>query len=230
MLNKYVDKIYYINLEHRTDRKEHIEKQIKEYLDPSLKITERFNAVVYTNNDVGGAFRNKGGIGCSLSHLNIIKNAKKQGYKAILILEDDVIFNFDKERFYSFLDSFYKNIIDYNLLVFDTAGYAACMWKNHPTAIPNIYKLSDSCCTGAYIISENFYSTYIDHLELHIPKLINGCNESRLDESWKKFQGNEQDKKVYTFNKPGDKVLYQIGDYSDIEGRICRPKNTYPEC
>ena len=229
MINKYVDKIYYINLEHRTDRKEHIEKQIKEYLDPSLKITERFNAIVYTNN-VAGTYRNKGGIGCSLSNLQIIKNAKKEGYKAILILEDDIIFNFDKDRFNNLLDIFYKNITDYNLLVFDTGGYDACMWKNHPTHIPDIYKLSGSCCAGAYIIPENFYSTYIEHLKLNIPKLIAGYNECRQDESWKMFQGNEEDKKVYTFNKPGDKVLYQMGGYSDIEGRVCNPKNTYPEC
>ena len=29
-MEKYVDHIYYINLEHRKDRKEHIEKQIKQ--------------------------------------------------------------------------------------------------------------------------------------------------------------------------------------------------------
>ena len=47
MIENFVDKIYYINLEKRKDRKEHIEKQIKEYLDPNLKITERFNAIKY---------------------------------------------------------------------------------------------------------------------------------------------------------------------------------------
>ena len=229
MIKSYVDKIFYINLEHRTDRKTHIENQIKTYLDPEFEITERFNAIVF-NHNVGGAFRNRGGIGCSLSHFNIIKMAKEKGYKSILILEDDVIFHFNKDKFYELLETFYTNIKDYHLLVFDTAGYQACMWKNHETDIPGIYKLSGSCCTGAYIISEDFYDIYLQHLNEAIPKLIKGDNASRLDESWKKFQGNTPDKKVYTFNQPGNKVLYQIGDYSDIEGRVCKPKNTYPEC
>ena len=55
-MEKYVDQIYYINLEHRKDRKEHIEKQIKEYLDPDLKITTRFNAIQYNGNFVNNCF------------------------------------------------------------------------------------------------------------------------------------------------------------------------------
>ena len=35
---------------------------------------------------------------------------------------------------------------------------------------------------------------------------------------------------TYTFNKPKDKVLHQISDYSDIEGRITPAKTNYPEC
>ena len=58
-MEKYVDQIYYINLAHRKDRKEHIEKQIKKYLDPDLKITTRFDAIQYKGNFVNNCFRNK---------------------------------------------------------------------------------------------------------------------------------------------------------------------------
>jgi len=231
MIENFVDKIYYINLEKRKDRKEHIEKQIKEYLDPNLKITERFNAIEYDGYYVNNCFRNKGGIGCSLSHLNIVKLAKQNNYKNILILEDDIIFNWDKERFYRILSKFFENIKDYNLLVFDTNGNNMHPWQSYETNISEIYKLGDSFCTGGYIISNNFFDTYIKHLEQSTPKLIMGdIFNGRIDESWKIFQGNTDDKKVYTFNKPLDKVIHQIGDYSDIEGRICNPKTKYPEC
>ena len=48
----------------------------------------------------------KGALGCLLSHLNVIKLAKKNGYNSILILEDDCIFknNFNHE---------YLNVINY---------------------------------------------------------------------------------------------------------------------
>jgi len=230
-MEKYVDQIYYINLEHRKDRKEHIEKQIKEYLDPDLKITTRFDAIQYKGNFVNNCFRNKGGIGCSLSHLHIVKLAKQNNYKHTLILEDDVIFNWDKDRFYNFLKIFFENIKDYNLLVFDTNGNNMHPWQSYDTNIKGIYKLGDSFCTGGYIISNNFLDTYITHLEQATPKLIQGdIFNGRIDESWKIFQGNTPDKKVYTFNKPKDKVLHQISDYSDIEGRITPAKTNYPEC
>jgi len=230
-MEKYVDQIYYINLEHRKDRKEHIEKQIKEYLDPDLKITTRFDAIQYKGNFVNNCFRNKGAIGASLSHLGVAKLAKQNNYKHTLILEDDVIFNWDKDRFYNFLNIFFENIKDYNLLVFDTNGNNMHPWQSYDTNIKGIYKLGDSFCTGGYIISNAFLDTYIEHLEQATPKLIQGdIFNGRIDESWKIFQGNTPDKKVYTFNKPKDKVLHQIGDYSDIEQRVCKPKTNYPEC
>tara|TARA_B110000003_G_scaffold34911_1_gene32158 strand:+ start:1519 stop:2211 length:693 start_codon:yes stop_codon:yes gene_type:complete len=230
-MEKYVDQIYYINLEHRKDRKEHIEKQIKEYLDPDLKITTRFDAIQYKGNFVNNCFRNKGAIGASLSHLGVAKLAKQNNYKHTLVIEDDIIFNWDKERFYKILDRFFENIKDYNLLMFDTAGNKWHPWQSYDTNIPEIYKLGDSFCAGGYIISNNFLDTYIAHLEQATPKLIQGdIFNGRIDESWKIFQGNTPDKKVYTFNKPKDKVLHQISDYSDIEGRITPAKTNYPEC
>ena len=70
----YIDKIYYINLEHRIDRKEHIENQIKKYIDPELSITKRFNAIENKN----------GHIGCSKSHLNIIEECIQNNYNNLL--------------------------------------------------------------------------------------------------------------------------------------------------
>jgi glycosyl transferase, family 25 len=73
-----VDKIFIINLEHRKDRKERMKNQLKEQ---NLS-GEFFNAIKNEN----------GTIGCMLSHLEIIKIAKKQGLKNVMILEDDCVF------------------------------------------------------------------------------------------------------------------------------------------
>ena len=77
---------YYINLEHRTDRKEHVELQLK-----TLGIeASRFDAIKMEN----------GAIGCSLSHLKLLEQALENQYDHILIMEDDITF-LDPELFKS---------------------------------------------------------------------------------------------------------------------------------
>ena len=73
-----VDKIFVINLEHRKDRKEKMEKQLKEQ-----NLSAEFFKAIQNEN---------GTIGCMLSHLEIIKIAKEQGLKNVMILEDDCVF------------------------------------------------------------------------------------------------------------------------------------------
>ena len=73
-----INNVYYINLEERKDRKEHVEKQ----LDLLGWKYQRFNAI-----------KNKSGrLGCSLSHLNLLMEAKKKDLPYIVIIEDDIQF------------------------------------------------------------------------------------------------------------------------------------------
>ena len=69
---------FYINLINRPDRKNHVEKQLEKI---GLKGT-RFNAIKLEN----------GAIGCSMSHLKCLENAKKLGLPHIMIIEDDITF------------------------------------------------------------------------------------------------------------------------------------------
>jgi glycosyl transferase family 25 len=73
-MNKYIDKIIYINLNKRVDRRADIENELNLF---SLRY-ERFSAIEHED----------GAIGCALSHLEVLKIAKKNNYKNILILED----------------------------------------------------------------------------------------------------------------------------------------------
>ena len=110
---EYIDKIYYINLDRRTDRKELFEKQIEKYELPMNKIV-RFSAIE----------DNYGAIGCSKSHLEILKLIQKNKFKNVLIFEDDFEFLVSKEEFYNNLNKFFNNYKDnfdfcylqYNLL------------------------------------------------------------------------------------------------------------------
>ena len=85
-MSHFIEHIFYINLEHRTDRRAEIESELDAY---GLKY-ERFNAF-YTPPD--------GFIGCAQSHLAVLKLARERGYKNILIVEDDFKFVVSKEEF-----------------------------------------------------------------------------------------------------------------------------------
>lgn len=72
----FFDKIYCINRASRTDR---WGKSLLEFQKLNLTV-ERFNAIE------GGAK------GCMLSHINIIRQARENRYRRVLVLEDDVEF------------------------------------------------------------------------------------------------------------------------------------------
>jgi len=89
-INDFFDKIYCINLDRRTDRWIDAQKEINKH---SLNV-DRFSGIngnPNNNEKLNGA--TDGDIGCTLSHYNVIKDAKENDFNQILVLEDDVIFS-----------------------------------------------------------------------------------------------------------------------------------------
>ena len=131
---KDITNIFYINLEHRVDRKEHVESQLESI---GLKGT-RFNAIKMEN----------GAIGCSMSHLKLLQLALKSGLDHILIVEDDILF-LDPELFRSQLDLFFQNPKSWDVILF--AG----------NNMPPYEKIDDTCVkvsqcqtTTGYLVHE----------------------------------------------------------------------------
>ena len=71
-----IDNIIFINLKHRIDRKKQITFELDKF---NLLNYDHFLAISHKN----------GAIGCSKSHLTVLKQSKERGYKNILVLEDD---------------------------------------------------------------------------------------------------------------------------------------------
>jgi GR25 family glycosyltransferase involved in LPS biosynthesis len=132
LLNKIFDKIFLINLERRKDRLEEFLKISNKYnfqfelykaFDGMALLNENFTyenkKISYVKNEF---YKHEPGnffgidnyydryfkvcVGCLLSHLEILKLAKKNNYKSILILEDDVVFSDNLEQK---LDNLSKN-------------------------------------------------------------------------------------------------------------------------
>ena len=69
---------FYINLDSRPDRKQHVERQLG-----IIGINaQRFKAIKLPN----------GALGCSMSHLKLIETAKANNWPHILVVEDDILF------------------------------------------------------------------------------------------------------------------------------------------
>lgn len=94
---KFIDQIFYINLDKRTDRRAEIEQELHNIGFPP-ELVSRFAAI---EDPIGF-------IGCSKSHLEVLKIARDRNYENILIFEDDFKFTITKEIFHANMDEFFE--------------------------------------------------------------------------------------------------------------------------
>lgn len=147
-----LDKIMYINLEHRTDRRTEIETELNKFELPY----ERYNAIKAPD-----------GVGCVMSHLNVLKLAKKRGYKNILILEDDFTFLVSKEEFEKQLTQFFDNVKE-----FDVAMLAYNLHADEPVPEHSfIRRVLKAQTASAYIVNSHYYDKLIQLYEWACPLL-----------------------------------------------------------
>lgn len=81
------ERIYVINLAHRTDRRRQIERQLRKlglsFSDPQVILFEAIRP------ESKGKWPSIGTLGCFMSHLHALKRADDDGVGSVLILEDD---------------------------------------------------------------------------------------------------------------------------------------------
>ena len=171
-MSKNIEKIIYINLERRTDRKQEIEKELAE---KGLQF-ERFNAIQTIT----------GCVGCTLSHIQVLKLAKERGYKNVLVLEDDFMFLVDKHELESNLEQFFElNIpydvcmLSYNLIQSESVANVSCVGK-----------VLEAQAASGYLVNSAYYDTLIELWESAVVQLEK-TGEHWLytcDQIWKTLQ------------------------------------------
>ena len=213
--NKYFDGIYCINLDNRKDKWAKSERVFNRW---GLKV-ERFSAKSPRDSEVDYYWkklnylepndsirRSKkemtkiGEVGCFLSHFSIIKKAKEEGKKKILIFEDDVIFRktFDKDiRFLKILQD------DWAMLYFGASQYD---WKGVRPHSNKFYYSKNTDGTFAYAINLDYYD-----------QIYNALSKVSHPIDWDYRVGvqNVLPKKCYTFFP--NLVIADVSD-SDIRG------------
>jgi GR25 family glycosyltransferase involved in LPS biosynthesis len=147
----FIDGIIYINLSNRKDRNISILNELKK-IQVSSNFIHRIDAILNTL---------CGYLGCVDSHIKALEYAKKRKWKSFLILEDDAIFNYPKERILYILSEFlkkYENKWD----VFMLSTY----WNETiDTDIEFIKKLVYGTTTTSYIVNSHYIDTLLDNFK-----------------------------------------------------------------
>jgi len=211
-----IDKIFIINLKHRTDRRDDV---IKELTKAKLDNYEMFDAVqpktIEEINNWNPKFVSEkpdwlrsdflkfrlGSLGCLLSHVEIMKTSLERGYEQVLILEDDAEFRLGKyDSFNEVLESLESQTrnIKFDMFYFGGTHEQDKLWQ----ISENIFQTKGTGTTGAYLINSRGMKLIL--------KLIKGYNDA-IDVFYKKSA--QQILKCYT-TIPA--LIIQKDSYSDI--------------
>ncbi len=201
-----IDKIVYINLEHRTDRKELVEDELKNFDFPMDKVL-RFNAIKHNNP----------ALGCTISHYEVLKMAKKNNWKNVLILEDDFKMVVSKEELNESLNYFFNIEFDKS---WDVLMFAYNIGFSH-NKVENfnddkiIGRVRFAQTASAYLVNGHYFDKFISHMENGIIMFEKtGNNFYMNDVFWRFLQ--EKDEWFY-FKK---RISIQRESYSDLQKSI----------
>ena len=193
---KDIKNAFYINLDTRPDRKSYFEKEITKI---GLNVT-RFEAIKHAC----------GALGCSMSHLTLLKLAKQQKMDHILIMEDDIMF-LNPEVFINSLNTFLSNNINFDVLLISGNNMG-----EYTRIDDTCVKITRCQTTTGYLVKSHYYDRLIENIEDGINKLLktfNRLNDFAIDQYWNYLQLID---KWYLLTPL---TVTQRPDYSNIEKR-----------
>jgi predicted O-methyltransferase YrrM len=146
----YIDKIIYINLDKRADRKMQICQEFKKMGIPSSKF-ERYPAQL----------TNPGTYGCGFSHIQVLKTALERGYQNICVMEDDFLFDVDRatlDYYFEYFFTEFKQSWDVIMITYALDDQEEC-------DDPIVGRVRMSHNAAGYIVNQHYIQTLIDTLE-----------------------------------------------------------------
>ena len=181
---EFVDKFIYINLDSRQDRREIMQKFFDKGKIPPEKV-ERFSAIRRERPDVG----------CLESHTEVLRIAKRNGWKNVLILEDDM-------EWLNFEDGYEKlqELIQLQWNVILLVGW----YITYDFPI-----VTSSRNAGAYLVNSSYYDTLISN------------RETSLFQMKQKRFGFQVDQKIYAADYSWTK-LQKKDTWYGINPCMCR--------
>jgi glycosyl transferase family 25 len=192
----HIEHVVYINLAKRRDRREHMETLLAEY---DISAT-RFEAIEHSY----------GLYGCGLSHLEVLKMARDNKWKNVLILEDDILFNVSSQHFETNISKLFTEGPEFDVFMLDVN-----MQRSNPVEQDWLLRVLFAHCAGAYIVKEHYYQTIIDLYEWALPLLLQTRTHwiYANDAVWQRLQETD---KWFTFK---EQICKQMRGYSDTKNR-----------
>lgn len=156
----FFDKIFFINLDRREDRLNSCIDQFNKYGLTSN--VERFSAINLTYSN-GSNDKLLARAGCTLSHFEICKIAKKENLQNYLVLEDDFEFCLDKENVYKILNQAIKELPN-NWDMLYIGGNLTNEYGFNPIEkyTDGLFKLNACHTTHAMALNSCFYDSFLD--------------------------------------------------------------------
>jgi glycosyl transferase, family 25 len=201
-----IDCVYYINLDHRTDRKEAFETEMKTLGVPEEKLVR-----------ISGIYKKEFGIlGCGLSHKKALETFVASTHKTCLIFEDDFVFTLDMNYVRYLLKSIFTEKVPYDLVML-----AGNIFQTKDTQWSFLKRVLDGQTASGFLITKEF-----------APQLIACLDESTtLLDDWHTKTGEKKHEycnDIYWKNlQPGSQwyILYpktgvQRESYSDNEYKV----------
>lgn len=187
---------FYINLDSRPDRKQHVERQLG-----IIGINaQRFKAIKLQN----------GALGCSMSHLKLIETAKANNWPHILVVEDDILFT-NPSLFVQQCNKFLSTHKEFDV---------ALISGNN---VPPYREIDDTCVqvtkcqtTTGYLVQNHYFDTLIQNYKMGIQNLMREPENHRIyaiDKFWFNLQA------IHKWYLIIPLTVAQREDYSDIEKR-----------
>ncbi len=195
----YFDKIFVINLDKRKDRLERCNQLFAKHNISDL--VERFPGIVPDPSEDIPYTRETEKIkipvyGCILSHLNIIKRAKAEGLKSVLVLEDDVDF-INIDCIDKAIDQLKRR--EWSLFYLGSNTHTPLQKEDE-----NLVKLRMGYSTHAIAYHESFYDFFIESFNRKMIKIL---------DVWLSDYGQEHFR-AYCANPI---AAIQVNSYSDIQ-------------
>lgn len=186
-ITDYVDVIYYINLDNRPDRNEEFLKEMEKLDIPKDKIV-RIPAIYN---------KERGHVGCALSHMKTIKQFIDTEYKNCIVFEDDFEFAQDPEYISDMFETLHESTLDY-----DVCMLSGNIYESEPVPeYPFLKKATRVFTTSGYILSKKFAPTLLQNFTEASDKLDKSYDE------YAKFKDTDPDKYGYGYN--GDYAIDQ---------------------
>ena len=205
-LNRF-DMVYYINLEHRKDRLEHISNQLAMTNIDADKIV-RIDAVYIPY---------LGALGCSKSHVKAMEAFLQtpDTVQNCIIFEDDFKFNIPMDEVNALVDRFFNEVKEYDVVML-----AYNLNESRPLEHDFLIKIDNAYSTSGYCVNKKFAKTLLDNyregvqkMEEHVIRTHQSNCAFLIDVYFEKLVRTS---KWYGFTP---KIGLQVASYSDIEKR-----------